>query len=127
MARLAALVPRPRVNLTRYHGVFAPNSPHRAWVTKAGRGRGANRKVSEEGEEDTPAARRSAMSWAQRLKRVFRVDVETCQACGGAVKIIASIEAPVVIQKILAHLEQATPVREVVQLPGPRAPPDGRG
>jgi len=73
MARLAALVPRPRVNLTRYHGVFAPNSPHRAWVTKAGRGRGANRKVSEEGEEDTPAARRSAMSWAQRLKRVFRM------------------------------------------------------
>jgi ribosomal protein S27E len=127
IARLAALVPRPRVNLTRYHGVFAPNSPHRAWVTKAGRGRGANRKVSEEGEEDTPAVRRSAMSWAQRLKRVFRIDVETCQACGGAVKIIASIEDPVVIQKILAHLEQATPVREVVQLPGPRAPPDGRG
>jgi hypothetical protein len=29
MARLAALVPRPRVNLTRYHGVFAPNSPWR--------------------------------------------------------------------------------------------------
>jgi hypothetical protein len=27
--RLAALVPRPRVNLTRYHGVFAPSSPLR--------------------------------------------------------------------------------------------------
>jgi len=40
-------------------------------------------------------------------------------------KIIASIEDPVVIGKILAHLEQATPVREVVRLPGPRAPPDG--
>ena len=26
IARLAALVPKPRVNLTRYHGVFAPNS-----------------------------------------------------------------------------------------------------
>ena len=26
LAKLAALVPRPRVNLTRYHGVFAPNS-----------------------------------------------------------------------------------------------------
>ena len=24
IARLAALVPRPRVNLTRFHGVFAP-------------------------------------------------------------------------------------------------------
>ena len=25
IAKLAALVPKPRVNLTRYHGVFAPN------------------------------------------------------------------------------------------------------
>lgn len=30
IARLAALVPKPRVNLTRFHGVFAPNSRHRA-------------------------------------------------------------------------------------------------
>ena len=30
LAKLAALVPRPRVNLTRYHGVFAPNSKLRA-------------------------------------------------------------------------------------------------
>jgi hypothetical protein len=72
-ARLAALVPRPRVNLTRYHGVFAPNSPHRALVTKACRGRGARREASDEGEGDTPAARRSAMTWAQHLKRVFRM------------------------------------------------------
>ena len=31
IARLAALVPKPRVNLTRFHGVFAPNSKHRLW------------------------------------------------------------------------------------------------
>jgi len=30
LAKLAALVPRPRVILTRYHGVFAPNSKLRA-------------------------------------------------------------------------------------------------
>jgi Putative transposase len=29
MARLAALVPKPRAHLTRYHGVFAPASPER--------------------------------------------------------------------------------------------------
>ncbi len=34
------LVPRPRANLTRYHGVFAPNSAHRALVAKVGRGKG---------------------------------------------------------------------------------------
>jgi len=53
-------------NPTRYHGVFAPNSPHRAWVTKAGRGRGAQRAVSEEIEEDTPATRRAAMTCTRR-------------------------------------------------------------
>jgi len=36
MARLAALVPRPRAHLTRYHGVFAPHSRWRAEVTPAG-------------------------------------------------------------------------------------------
>ena len=29
IARLAALVPRPRVHLLRYHGLFAPNAKHR--------------------------------------------------------------------------------------------------
>jgi Putative transposase len=43
MARLAALVPKPRVNLTRFHGVFAPNSRYRGQVTKAKRGRGGQR------------------------------------------------------------------------------------
>ena len=28
IARLAALAPEPRVHLTRFHGVFAPNSKH---------------------------------------------------------------------------------------------------
>jgi hypothetical protein len=32
MARLAALVPRPRFNLTRFHGVLAPNSKHRVQI-----------------------------------------------------------------------------------------------
>ncbi len=39
LSKLAALVPKPRVNLTRYHGVFAPNSPYRSAVTPAGRGK----------------------------------------------------------------------------------------
>jgi hypothetical protein len=38
IARLVALVPKPRVNLTRYHGVFAPNSRLRAQVTPGQRG-----------------------------------------------------------------------------------------
>ena len=40
IARLAALVPKPRVNLTCFHGVFAPNSKHRERVTPTKRGSG---------------------------------------------------------------------------------------
>ncbi len=53
----------------------------------------------------TPAERRAAMTWAQRLKRVFGIDIEICPACGGAMRIIAYIEDPVVIEKIFAHLD----------------------
>ncbi len=45
------------------------------------------------------------MTWSQRLRRVFNIDIETCSECGGAVKVIACIEDPVVIAKILTHLE----------------------
>ncbi len=34
------------------------------------------------------------MTGAQRLEWVFDIDVETCPACGGAVRIIACIEDP---------------------------------
>ena len=46
------------------------------------------------------------MTWAQRLKRVFNIDIETCRECGGAVRIIACIEDTVVIEKILTHLQE---------------------
>jgi hypothetical protein len=32
MQRLAALVPRPRLHLIRFHGVLAPNAGLRAWI-----------------------------------------------------------------------------------------------
>lgn len=103
IARLAALVPKPRVNLTRFHGVFAPNSRHRALVTPAKRGRGNKVRVADE--PATPAQRRASMTWAQRLKRVFNIDIETCSGCGGAMKVIACIEDPIVIKQILDHLK----------------------
>ena len=40
IARLSALVPKPRINLTRYHGVLAPNHRWRGRVTPAKRGTG---------------------------------------------------------------------------------------
>ena len=54
------------------------------------------------------------MSWARLLKRVFDLDVERC-VCGGKLKIIAAIEEPAVIERILTHLGLSAQ-------PPPRAP-----
>jgi len=44
------------------------------------------------------------MSWAQLLKRVFAIDITACPQCGGELTLIAAIEDPAVIRKILTHL-----------------------
>ncbi len=43
------------------------------------------------------------MTWARLLKHVFDLDVERCD-CGGNLKLIAVIEQPEVIEKILKHM-----------------------
>jgi hypothetical protein len=116
--------------LTRFHGVFAPNSKYRALVTPAQRGQGKKGKAAQP-QDQTPAERRASMSWAQRLKRVFAIDIETCSECGGEVRIIASIEDPAVINKILTHLDEKANTAATTQWPQCRAPPatgwfDGR-
>ncbi len=109
IARLAALVPRPRVNLTRYHGVFAPNFKHRKLIV-------LRHPPSPRRDPHNPLA---PLTWMQRLKRVFNIDIETCPHCGGTLRVIASIEDPTVIETILAHIA----LRDRVCDAQPRAPP----
>jgi hypothetical protein len=82
IAHLAALVPRPRINLTRYHGVFAPSSPMRRAIVPTP----ANTRQRQLKDPDTaPVTQQhpaqpptdntdpptAPLTWAQRLKRVF--------------------------------------------------------
>jgi hypothetical protein len=97
LERLAAIVPRPRVHLTRFAGVFAPHFKHRAMVVPKPKAEQPELKADAQ-----PA--KSRISWARLLKRVFNIDVETCHLCAGQMKIIAAIEDPQVIKKILEHL-----------------------
>jgi hypothetical protein len=124
MARLAALVPKPRGNLTRFHGVLAPNHRWRGLVTPAKRGKSAMR--PSDSDVVSLFKRHAAMTWAQRLKRVFNIDIEVCGRCGGSAKVIACIEDQDVIDQILAHLrekEQDAPPRPLL-VPPTRAPPE---
>ena len=64
------------------------------------------------------------MTWAQRLKRVFGIEIDSCGRCGGKLKVIASIEEPEVIARILAHIQKSAPDQHQAELPlGARAPP----
>ena len=135
ISRLVSLIPKPRINLTRFHGVFAPNSKYRARVTPARRGKRKECHSADEADQ-TPAEKRVSITWAQRLKRVFNVEIETCIECGGDVRIIpkalaslagqalASVEDPAVIQKILAHLDNMTGSAATALLADCRASPD---
>jgi hypothetical protein len=44
------------------------------------------------------------------------IDIETCERCAGQVKIIACIEDPAVIDRILAHLNGKVPSAELAML-----------
>ena len=98
LQRLAALVPRPRLHLIRFHGVLAPNSALRAQIVP-----GDLVPVDDHTDEPPPSTQ-SRLRWALLLKRVFDIDTTACSKCGGPLTIIAAIVDPPVIAKILAHL-----------------------
>jgi hypothetical protein len=113
VGKLAALVPRPRSNLVRYHGCLAPHASIRAYVVKDGRGpppskgevaaitaaRAALRIGSFAASSCAPANSCAPMRkrppterrprWAELMQRVFAIDVLVCPSCGGRMKPIA--------------------------------------
>ena len=48
----------------------------------------------------------STLSWAERLKRVFDIDISVGPLCGGTLRVIAEVTDPDVIQSILAYFKQ---------------------
>ena len=75
MQRLAALVPRPRLHLIRFHGVLAPNAKLRSLVVPQGSPKDEQAPgVAASGiqcEAQTAQVGPERISWARLLKRVF--------------------------------------------------------
>ena len=97
-----------------------------AQITASQRGKNSPKIVNQkDGQSDKPYHAR-AMSWAQRLKRVFNIDITECEKCENHnVSIIACIIDIHVIQKILAHIDKKHPTsKQTKLLPHLRAPPD---
>jgi hypothetical protein len=105
--KLAALVPPPRVNLVRYHGVLAPAARHRAKVVpKRDTESSVPSTEAKPLETDTakPDQRPRNYSWAELLHRVFAIDVLACPECGGRMRMLSAVHSPEAIRAILECL-----------------------
>jgi hypothetical protein len=116
MRRLALLIPPPRQHTLRYHGLFAPHAKHRAKLAAL---------MPAEADASAPSQADSAEAhplkpapttppshrwrWAQLLRRVFKVDVESCPRCQSPLQLIALITEAVALSRIVAHLGLSTP------------------
>jgi len=100
MEKLAALVPIPRANLVRYHGVLAPAAKWRSKVVpKADAdGRVCGRRAP------GGVAPSDRIPWPQLLRRAFLVQVLRCAGCGNTRRLLTEVTEPAAIHRILEHL-----------------------
>ena len=105
--KLTALVPRPRVNLIRFHGALAPNATLRDSIIAAPKIQDKSPQgIAQTALPDlTKSKSQYKMSWASLLKRVFKIDVSICQVCKiGKIRIVSVIQEKQTITQILTHL-----------------------
>jgi len=114
--KLSALVPPPRQNIVRYHGVLAPHAKDRDKIVPA------RKKAEGAGDADDgdAAPRKYRLTWAALLARVFQIDMEKCPHCGGKMRIVAAITEP---DSARRYLEGVGLPAEVPTLAPARAPP----
>ncbi len=118
LEKLAALIPRPYVNLIVYHGVLAPNAKWRREIVRLGRA-----KVESEPSASSPrkVAGSFNRTWAELMRRGLDIDVLECPDCGGRLRFVAAIILSSAIQRILRHLGLPS---DPVELAPARAPPE---
>ncbi len=151
LERLAALTPRPRINVVIYHGILAPHAAGRAAAVGYGGAddgdRSHERAAPGAGAPSPPlpapppahtmapppspaavsapdpippsampptdppcptvapgTSPASRWRWADLLHRIFAVDALACPRCGGRMRVLATIDDPWVVRRILSHL-----------------------
>jgi hypothetical protein len=108
IARLAALIPRPRKNLVLYHGVLSANAAWRARVVAYGLAptrigsTDAGVPAPCPGPESPPPRHESP--WADLMRRSFGHDLLACTKCGGKMELLEIVLERIAIRRILTHL-----------------------
>ncbi len=112
LEKLGALVPLPRANLVRYHGILAPHAKRRKDVVP--------KTPDEEELRKTRGFAKNRILWAALLARTWGLKMETCPDCGGRMRIVAAVTDPASVK---TYLEGVGLDSEIPKLKSPRAPP----
>jgi len=95
--KLSALVPPPRRNLVRYHGVLAPHAKDRDKIVPQ-----VEKKENENSSRDKESiSTKYRLTWAALLSRTFNLDLERCSLCGGKMKVITAVTDPDSVRRYL--------------------------
>jgi hypothetical protein len=112
LARLAAILPAPRLALRRQLGVFSPGSPDRRKIMPA--------PPPPQGCHTSAKSAPTRLPWAELLRRVWHLDALRCDRCGGRLRPVALVQDLAEAERYLRQRGEFTP------LPGParsRGPP----
>jgi hypothetical protein len=104
LERLAALVPRPRINLVLYHGVLAPRAAWRRAVVPAQAADDSHHSGTASECRHERVGRRPNWDWAELMERSCGFDVLACPRCAGRMTLVALIRDATVVARILRHL-----------------------
>src|SRR5262249_44060964 len=93
LKKLAALIPPPRVHQLRFHGVFGPAARLRRHVTALAKPKPPSFEEVEPAEAPPTKAlaanRASRLTWAELLKRVYKIEIRRCAYCGAEMRVVA--------------------------------------
>ena len=120
--KLAVLIPPPRVHVVRFHGVFAPNAKLRKLVVPPKKAAPIADDVVAVQPPRAPIAATYRIDWASLLKRVFAVDVLKCARCDGRLRVLAVIDEPAAIERILDHVGISSVPLGIAPARGPPQP-----
>jgi hypothetical protein len=119
LRRMAAAVPRPMQNMTRYHGIFSANANHRENLKFLLPSASNLVLPTVQQKKKSTATPRYRNRWEDLLERVFGRGAD-CPKCHGRMELIQVVEDPRVIDVILIHLRLPTTLPTVAPA---RAPP----
>lgn len=107
LARLALLVPPPRVHTTRYFGGFAPRSKLRRLIVPGSPAATASSHA--DGHDCNQHKHHYRLAWATALAKVFDLDLKKCPRCGhSGMQQIAVIHDARVLRAMLASMSRET-------------------